>query len=502
MRLPPVGLGFADQLAEFDVWITPALGEIRDTDRFKEELARVHSVITSLASTTDNFADPDHCRPEAIVGAVREAQDETRNDAPAFVDLAAVLFLVTGKSDNNVKAQLPIHLRKRASEGVQLPWTTDRVPRVLDTDRLVRTLTDRRVSLGARRVLMREFVSFVLSDERYVNQLWSIGRSFVMLREVGRESDLLSPLVAFQVRGSVSATGGHGPEGILRDLLSSWGLEGGVDFNMTDWVVTAEGGMPAVAVEPEVRAKTRAYDFVLPFRTPGWRQRLFIQAQFYAGDSGSVSHKNVDQTRSSRDFVARLVPDPIFVEFVDGAGYFSSLNRDLQSLLSMTNTKSWFQIRSAPIRLRRELQEIGYLLPIEVEQAVARTDGSRDAISTLLARDGYDPTEVRRVVDLMIARGFVELDGDQFAIRSQRRDIVRRHGILDVAATHGHRIQSGAEMTFGLLVPGYGPFFGIPTADVIGAMATLFPGFAEVGQSATLVSDLGWLAERGWVLTT
>ena len=47
------------------------------------------------------------------------------------------------------------------------------------------------------------------------------------------------------------------------------------------------------------REKSRAYDFVLPFKTAGWKPSLFVQSQFYAGDSGSVSHKNVDQTSTS-----------------------------------------------------------------------------------------------------------------------------------------------------------------------------------------------------------
>ena len=106
------------------------------------------------------------------------------------------------------------------------------------------------------------------------------------------------------------------------------------------------------------RRKTRAYDFVRPFNRPGWEQRIFIQCQFYAGDSGSVSHKNVDQTSTSRIKVRSQCAEPVFVEYVDGAGYFASLNGDLKNLLSMDDTTSFFQTRSAAIRLRREFQRI------------------------------------------------------------------------------------------------------------------------------------------------
>ena len=41
------------------------------------------------------------------------------------------------------------------------------------------------------------------------------------MKEFGKEKDLLKPLVVFQVRGSVSATGGHGPEEFLKRLRAS-----------------------------------------------------------------------------------------------------------------------------------------------------------------------------------------------------------------------------------------------------------------------------------------
>ena len=41
MKLPIGVLTTQQQLEEFDIWVTASLGEIRDTDRFKEELARI-----------------------------------------------------------------------------------------------------------------------------------------------------------------------------------------------------------------------------------------------------------------------------------------------------------------------------------------------------------------------------------------------------------------------------------------------------------------------------
>ena len=41
MKLPLPTLDLATQLVEFDVWITPSLGEVRETERFRDELSAV-----------------------------------------------------------------------------------------------------------------------------------------------------------------------------------------------------------------------------------------------------------------------------------------------------------------------------------------------------------------------------------------------------------------------------------------------------------------------------
>ena len=318
MRLPPAKLDLATSLAEFDVWITPSLGEIRDTDKFQDELARVVKVFDAMEIATKGFATIETSSPEAIADTfVMLVQTMSRDEMFAmFEGLASVLFLVTGKSDNNAKCQLPIHLRDNAR------WTdfpmvrrgklaSTSLPRELKAEKYMESVVSLRHHAEQQMLLLREFCKFILSDEQYVSQLWSIGRSYRMLKEFKKERDLLTPLVVFKVRGSVSASGGHGPEELLRDRMTELGLERGVDFNTND-VVVGNGD------EPTRQGKTRAYDFVLPFRTPGWANRVFIQCQFYAGDSGSVSHKNVDQTSASRVTTTGMIRNPIFVEYVDG----------------------------------------------------------------------------------------------------------------------------------------------------------------------------------------
>lgn len=504
MKLPLVQQDVQEELAEFDIWITPSLGEIQDTDRFKDELELVSHAFEILRESTENFKSPSQCTPHRISETIVRQLSHVGKDKKErlLTALASILFLVTGKSDNNFKCQFPLYLRDVAKWD-KLPCIRKRKGKIFIGDRsLPRTMKSEDYMLLISQIqdaavasrLLERMLAFLLRDRKAVDQLWSIGYSYCALKSFGKSRDLLAPLVVFKVRGSVMASGGHEPEAILRTRLEEWGLQADVDFNLSDVVVGARESNDA---------KTRAFDFVLPYRTSGWdgdwRRRLFIQCQFYAGDSGSVSHKNVDQTRSSRDLVRREIDDARFVEYVDGAGYFSSLNGDLRRLLSFEDTETFFQIRSAPIRLRRELQKLGFLTILDVEHAIAATCG--DDVPRVLEKWGFHRSDINRAIRNALDRKLItDGRGGKLEISAERRDISRRYALLDIVAIHGSKVD--AESAAGkLLVPGYGPFYGIEMDKLAAVAIPEVPYFGpEINRSTVLLSDLRWLSENGFVL--
>ena len=508
MRLPPLNEDLQSQLDEFDIWITPSLGEIVDTRRFKDELRLVSSTFEAMGRATSDFADTESCTPDRLTDIFIDAlRDREPAERQAVLDaLASTLFAVTGKSDNNFKCQFPIYLRDEAGwAGIPAYKRRRRtarvssapIPRTLSSRRLMSIVANMNDASNETR-LLKQFLSFVLRDQSAVNQLWALGSSYFAMKRFGRESDLLSPIVAFKVRGSVMASSGHEPEHILRELLTTWGLRADVDFNTTDVVVAN--------IEDDVEAKTRAYDFVLPYKTPGWQEdwnnRLFVQCQFYAGDSGSVSHKNVDQTRSSRESVGRLVQGARFIEYVDGAGYFSSLNGDLRRLLAYEDTQGLFQIRTAPVRLRAYLEQIGFLTPLKVEQAAAlAARSSRTQIKQRLIADGFPSHEVERAINDCLDRSLLVESGRRIVISEERHTMVRRYLLLDHAVQLSKPLDR-AQLAGKVLVPGYGPFHGVDLAelaDTLTRSGSLFS--AEYANSTTLLSDITYLAKNGYVLS-
>jgi len=538
MKLPASPLDVKAALQEFDVWITPTLGEIRDTDRFKQQLELVADIFDALGKATKNFERVETCDPKSIastfVSLIRD-QGEVSGAKTKLGALASVLFLVTGKSDNNAKCQLPIYLQHKAKwQGIpsikqkngEPELASIPVPRVLDSERYMGLVAALIGHPDTQETLLLEFVRFVLSDDKYVSQLWSVGHSYFMLKALGKHKDLLSPLVVFQVRGSVAASGGHDPEALLRDRLLEWGLKKGIDYNVNDVVLKTlpSGSAQLQELSPDsqpqapigeppgeqeqqlekIKEKTRAYDFALPFKTPGWSARVFVQSQFYAGDSGSVSHKNVDQTQTSRKSALEQFPDARFVEYVDGAGYFSSLNGDLKKLLQMPTTTSFCQVRSVAIRLRRELQSVGFLIPLEIYHAIFRTNASVAELTGLLVGEGYSAAEVVRAIahskesGLLIAEANARLE-----VPPAKRDVARRYFLLDMACREGKPLDNRDNLKGHFLVPGYGPFFGLPVDELARKAGEIAPGLQKDWAKAPqiILEDIRWLCEQGFAMS-
>lgn len=224
-----------------------------------------------------------------------------------------------------------------------------------------------------------------------------------------------------------------------------------------------------------------------------------MQSQFYAGDSGSVSHKNVDQTATSRARVLRQFQGTRFVEYVDGAGYFSSLNADLRRLLQMDTTHSFIQIRSAPIRLRRELQSLGFVTPLDIEQAIARTNGNVTEVGELLTRDGFAVDIVTSAIDRAVRSEVISRNGSILALRDSRRQTIRLHMLMDTLAAFGHVVTlSQAASSAYVLVSGYGPLYGLEMDRLVhSAIANAGSLRDDVAQSQTFAADVRILMERG-----
>lgn len=506
MRLPKPTSDPRRQQTEFDTWVTPSLEEVRDTERFATEMRRVTTILDMMAGASSDFEDDEGCTPEAVADSFLALARESPDTASERLrDLTSVLFLATGKSDNNAKCQFPLFLRDSARwPGVptvrarnSLVW--EPLPRTLKAERVMKQVEKLSAFPDLQRQLLQQYIAFLLASPDDVAQLQSLGRSYSIMKRRGREVHLLTPLIIFKVRGSVAASGGHLPENLMRAKLRQWGLRAGVDFNLRDvnW--------PPPAQEMRSRGKTRAWDFVIPYQTPGWQQAIFIQCQFYAGDSGSVSHKNVDQTPGERARVRSHVEGAVFIEFVDGAGYYSALSRDLRHLLDMDTTTGFCQLRSIGIRLRHALQEIGFVTPLEVAHATMQVSGDRMGTVDTLVADGYQRGEAERGVQAAIDGGQIEVYPDSMlGVCARYAATARRYMLLDLTARFGADADRRGELEDGVAVPGYGPFRWLRFEDLRRLVFETMPGVtSDLAENRELIEDdTSWLVAEGLAMRT
>ena len=502
MKLCQYNASLHEKLSEFDIWVTPSLGEIRDMPQFSVNLEEMKRGFDYMAQVTNNFEAISSCSSSALASNTIRLISEHDDDTKQMIlnCICGVLLLVTGKTDNNLKCQFPLLLRNTygvyqyPQKNIDGKWVNKPIPRVLQFDTVTKIIIQTYGKPEFQQSFLESYYHLIISDEQYAKQLWSLGNAYYTQKQIGLEDALLSPIVVFQSRGSITATQGHIPESILRSYMREWGLEPGTDFNEQD----VEIGQIVGDVEINPQIKRRKYDFIIPYQTRENGAKIFIQSQFYAGDSGSVSHKVLDQTDSSREVTLKKFSQAVFIEYLDGAGYFSSLNGDLRKMLAKPLTKDFIQIRTAPLKLRRELQGINFLTTLEIEHAILATGGKKADVFEKLLHDGYSDSEIELAISTAIRNNML-VDREPFTICEERESIVRKYCVLDAIANYGEPIP--ADKTTGYLtVPGYSTCWGMPQADAIRCALESAPMLQSLWRTyLDPLDDIQWLLEKGFV---
>lgn len=534
MRLNAENLSIQGQLAEFDQWLTAKLDKIKDSDKFNSEITSLCNCITTLSPLLKNFSDPSTCSIHSLVNAVIEASNTMVSGSSFGGDEATLnsfyeslfnlLFLTSGATDNNLKNHFLIKLNedgitplmpKRGSIKKQVIFKLYEIPTTTKSDFIARTLAS--CFVGTKypllvktepffdletyfKIFLEEYIKLILEDDEDLLQLWAICHSFVQLSGNPHGSNLgrylLNSCTIFKVRGSVSASGGHVTESILREKLSNIGLRADIDYNNNDVKI----GDDEVIEDGKRKKKTRAYDFIIPYKLDNWepKPKLFIQSQFYAGDSGSVSHKVVDQTQSSRVFTLTKYPNAKFVEYLDGAGYYASLRGDLQHMLSFSNTESFFQVKSIFVRLRREFQKIDFLTAIEIQHAILISESMlyKDIQASLINED-YSIIEIDRAIHCNLTLGLIfKNELDEFSIPPQHLPMARRLLILDVAANNLSPITLTEKLTQKyLFAPGFGENMGIRESKLTQLVCNICKQTTITANE--FIQDIEWLLDEG-----
>lgn len=486
-----------EKLSEFDRWITPSLGDIKDSIEFRNILAALEDGFESLSHYTNNFSSLETCSPYHIAVKISSSISQIDDIQSHLVNVFNAILLSTGKTDNNLKCQYPIVLHNQY-EGGDIPTykngklTHIKIPRDFSLDKVIKHFEALSAYPDMLAPQLKSYLDLLLSDEQYVSQLFSLGISYHKLKDNQQSLNLLASIAIFQSRGSITAKTGHEPERILRSYMTDWGLKAGTDYNTDDIDI-----YELLGIKKQKDKKARKYDFVVPFRSKLEGKKLFVQCQFYAGDSGSVSHKVVDQTDASRKHTLKFFPQAVFVEYLDGAGYFSSLNGDLKKMLAKKTTKSFIQVKTAPIKFRRELQEIDFLTPLEIEHAILAGINTETALVEFLKKQGYEEGEISRCLDVCKQTNLLDFDNNKYAIKEERREIIIKYCLLDCIANYGHIANMKREKGV-LYVSGFSNNWGMTQTELLNVFNKEFP---KIKLSAKEILDyIQWLIDKEFVI--
>lgn len=496
MQLKKYNYSEQEKLTEFDTWITPSLGDIRDAEEFQTILFSLENGFNSLMQYTNEFESAKACSSYFLTKKIVEHLPFIKDIHTHLSNLFNAIFLATGKTDNNIKCQFPIKLNevypsKKIPEYKNKKIIERAIPRDFNVEKVINYFSSLSNYPKELSLLLKSYLDILISDKQYELQLYAIGKSYKGLSADGHGRNLLSTIAVFQSRGSITAKSGHLPEKKLRSYMIDWGMREGEDFNSDDVDINEY-----LHLEKEKGEKARKYDFVIPYQSKKTGEKLFIQSQFYAGDSGSVSHKVVDQTDASRTNTIKKYPQAIFVEYLDGAGYFSSLNGDLKKMLNKKTTKSFFQIKTAPIKLRRELQEINYLTPLEVEHAILAGHTTIKDLECLFLNQGYGVTEIKRCINQCVNDKIINLERGNYSIKKSRKDIVVKYSLLDCICNYGHKVDVETEKGI-LFVPGFSNYWGVSQPELLDKFKVSFPT-VRLG-AKTILKDIQWLLDNGFV---
>ena len=164
-------------------------------------------------------------------------------------------------------------------------------------------------------------------------------------------------------------------------------------------------------------------------------------------------------------------------------------------MLAKSTTKDFIQISTAPLKLRRELQEIHFLTVLEVEHAILITGGGKEKVIDLLKQDGYAIKEINLVIENAKENNIIIENEENLLLIEERKQIIRKYCLLDIIANYGNPIPADRRAGF-LIVPGYSITWGIPQADVIKIAPMLEKQWKKASDP---FEDIQWLLEKGFV---
>ena len=202
MRLKQHKYSEEERLSEFDKWITPSLGDIKDSIEFKSIVAGLEDGFRSLSGYTSGFASVESCSAYNVAKVITTKIHDIKNCEIHLTNIFNAILLATGKTDNNLKCQYPIFLHQLVdSDEIAAvkngKLTKVKIPRDFSMEKAIKHFSSLTAYPDLLAPLMKSYLDLLLSDEDYVKQLYSLGKSFQLLEKERQSNNLLSSIAIY-----------------------------------------------------------------------------------------------------------------------------------------------------------------------------------------------------------------------------------------------------------------------------------------------------------------
>ena len=143
-------------------------------------------------------------------------------------------------------------------------------------------------------------------------------------------------------------------------------------------------------------------------------------------------------------------------------------------------------------------------MPLELEHVILRSNGTITDVYRLLIEEDYTEQEIERCLEDCIQRNLVTVeDDDRLSLTANRRTVARRYFLLDVVARCGEVPGTDKNRLSGsLMVPGYGPFYGMKLDNLASEAVSLAPSLLQDWRSPEVImGDIRWLCDEGLAMS-
>ncbi len=168
-------------------------------------------------------------------------------------------------------------------------------------------------------------------------------------------------------------------------------------------------------------------------------------------------------------------------------------------MIGMKSTVDFIQIRTAHIKLRRELQVAEFLTLVEVEHAILRSkNGEASSVRSILLDEGYSSKEIERTISSAIGKGLLKKEECSLSIKKERLSFARCLLIIDLVAITGRTVKTADDNSGNILIPGYSNLYGNQINKISNEIDAYAPN-SNYSRS-DFANDITWLTENKFIL--